>query len=98
MSWPTIERTDVSPALADFVGDAAFLTRWNNDLLDPASIDGDYIFATAAADTEYQRVIDRTRNRGDPTGLALLAIVGLGALMIIITLSRRRRPADHLLS
>ena len=36
-----IEGTDVSPALADFVGDGAFLTRWNNELLEPASIDGD---------------------------------------------------------
>ena len=61
--WPTlefagrIEGTDVSPALADFVGDGAFLTRWNNDILEPASIDGDYVFEAADADTAYQRVI-----------------------------------------
>ncbi len=39
-----IEGTDVSPALDDFVGDGAFLTRWTNDIREPASIDGDYVF------------------------------------------------------
>jgi hypothetical protein len=93
-----IEGADVSPALADFVGDGAFLTRWHNDLLEPASIDGDYTFATADADTAYQRVTYQTRNRGDLTGLMLLAFVGLCAVMIVIVLARRRVPAEHPLS
>ena len=86
---------DVSPALADFVGDGAFLTRWHNDLLAPASIDGDYVFATADADTAYQRVMYQTRNRGDLTGLTLLAVVGLCGVMIVIVLVRRRAPAER---
>ena len=85
-----IEGTDVSPALADFVGDGAFLTRWHNDILEPASIDGDYVFENADADTEYQRVIYQTRNRGDLTGLTLLALVGVCGVMIVIALIRRR--------
>ncbi len=93
-----IEGTDVSPALADFVGDGAFLTRWHNDILEPASIDGDYVFETADADTEYQRVIYQTRNRGHLTGLTLLALVGLGGVMIVIALIRRRGPTEHPLS
>jgi hypothetical protein len=93
-----IEGSDVSPALADFVGDGAFLTRWNNYLGEPASIGGDYVFEPAAADTTFQRVIHRERNRGDITGLALIALVGLGALIIIAVLITRRGAAGHALS
>ena len=39
---------DVSPALAPYVGDGAFLTRWTNHINDPAAIDGDYVFEPAA--------------------------------------------------
>ena len=90
-----IEGTDVSPALADLVGDGAFLTRWNNEILEPASIDGDYVFEAADADTAYQRVIYQTRNRGDLSGLALLVILGVGGVMIVIALRARRVPAEH---
>lgn len=93
-----IERADVSPALADFVGDGAFLTQWNNFIAEPASIDGDYIFEQATADATYQQVIYRDRNRGDLTGLTLLVFVGLGGVMIVIALTRRRGPAEHRLS
>ena len=61
-----VERSD-SPALADFVGDAAFLTRWKNTIFDPAAIEGDYIFEQAPADTPFQQVIYRTRDRGHIT-------------------------------
>ncbi|WP_123029445.1 DUF2330 domain-containing protein [Mycolicibacterium stellerae] len=84
-----IEGTDVSPALADFVSDGAFLTRWNNVILEPEMIDGDYIFAQADADTAYQRVVYRTRNRGDLTGLTLLVLVGCFGIGLTVLLVRR---------
>ncbi len=70
---------DVSPALAEYVGDAAFLTRWKNTIFDPASIDGDYVFEQAPSDSTYQQVIYRTRDRGDLTGLILLGVLGVGS-------------------
>lgn len=85
-----IEGKDVSPALADFVGDGAFLTQWDNYIGDPASIDGDYVFEQATADTPYQRVIYRERNRGDLTGLTLLVAVGLGGVAVSVLVARRR--------
>lgn len=93
-----IDASAVSPALADFVGDGAFLTRWTNTLIEPTTIDGDYIFEQAAEDTGYQQVVYRERNRGDLTGLALLALIGLGGLMTVISLARRRARAGHPLS
>jgi hypothetical protein len=65
----------VSDDLAPFVGDGAFLTRWTNEIGTPARISGDYMFAAAANDTPYQQVIYRERDRGDLTGLALVALV-----------------------
>jgi hypothetical protein len=88
-----IDETEVSPALADFVGDGAFLTRWSNHLVDPAAIDGDYTFRPSADDTSYQEVVYRDRNRGDVTGLALLGLLGLIAVILLIT--RRIRSATH---
>lgn len=85
-----IEGKDVSPALADFVGDGAFLTQWDNYIGDPASIDGDYVFEQATADTPFQRVIYLERNRGDLTGLTLLVIVGLGGVAVSVVMTRRR--------
>jgi hypothetical protein len=68
-----LERADISPALAEYVGDGAYLTRWSNYIGEPALIDGDYVFEQAASDTPYQRIIYHTRNRGDLTGVILLA-------------------------
>lgn len=85
-----IEGSAVSPALAQFMTDNSFLTRWNNKLLEPASIDGDYIFEPAVDDTTFERVVYRERNRGDLTGLALIALVGVGAIGLIVVLFRRR--------
>jgi hypothetical protein len=84
-----IEGAEVSPALAQFVGESAFLTRWRNDRLEPASIEGDYVFEVAGADTEYQRVVRQPRNRGDLTGLTLLAIVGISGVAVTVVIVRR---------
>ena len=53
-------------------------------------IDGDYTFAQAASDTAYQHVIYRTRNRGDITGLILLAALASGLVVVAVVLARRR--------
>ena len=89
-----VERS-ASPALADYVGDAAFLTRWKNTIFDPAAIEGDYLFEQAPADTPYQQVIYRTRNRGDLTALILLGALGVGGIVTIVLLTRLlpRKPA-----
>jgi Uncharacterized protein conserved in bacteria (DUF2330) len=85
-----VEKADVSPALAAYVGDDAFLTRWNNYIYEPELIDGDYVFEQAATDSTYQHVIHRTRNRGDLTGLILLAVLASSVVVIAIVLARRR--------
>jgi hypothetical protein len=88
-----VERADVSPALAAYVGEGAFLTRWNDYIADPASIDSDYVFEQAPSDTLFQHVIYRTRNRGDLTGLALLTALASGVVVLTVVLVRRlRRP------
>lgn len=86
-----IERADVSQALADFVGEGTFLTRWNDAIAVPTAIGGDYIFHAANADTAYQQVIYRERNRGDLTGLALLALIGLTVMIVVVALARGKR-------
>ena len=85
-----VERADVSPALAAYFGDGAFLTRWNDHIGQPASIDGDYVFEQATSDTTYQHVIYQTRDRGDLTGLILLMALVAGAVVIAVVLARRR--------
>ena len=77
-----------SPALADYVDDAAFLTRWRNTIWDPAAIEGDYIFEQASSDTPFQQVIYRTRDRGDVTYLILLGLLGVGGIVTIVLLTR----------
>jgi hypothetical protein len=84
---------DVSPALAAYVGDGAFLTRWNDDIFEPELIDGDYVFEPAASDTPFQHVIYRTRNGGDLTGLILIAALASG-VVIAVVLARRHRKAS----
>ncbi|MEE6170188.1 MULTISPECIES: DUF2330 domain-containing protein [unclassified Mycolicibacterium] len=86
----------VSGDLAPFVGDGAFLTRWTNEIGTPASISGDYVFVATANDTPYQQVIYRERDRGDLTGLALVALVpvlcaGVTALIAVRILRSRRQ-------
>jgi hypothetical protein len=85
----SVEPADVSGALADYVGDGAFLTRWNNHIGDPASIDSDYVFEQAPSDTPFQHVIYHTHNRGDLTGLILLATLGSGVVVLTVVLVRR---------
>jgi hypothetical protein len=84
-----VERADVSPALAPFVGDGAFLTHWNDYIFVPELIDNDYVFERAASDTAFQRVIYRTRNHGDITGLILLGVLAAAAVVAIVVLARR---------
>jgi hypothetical protein len=91
---PTLEfagRIDrsVSPALADYVGDGAFLTRWKNTIWDPAAIQGDYIFERAPSDTPFQQVIYRTRDRGHLTYLIVVASIGVAGLAGALLLIRR---------
>jgi hypothetical protein len=59
-------------------------TRWNDHIGEPSSIDGDYVFELAASDTPYQQVIYRTRNRGDVTGLILLAAFATGVVRVVL--------------
>jgi hypothetical protein len=86
-----VERADVSPALAAYVGDGAFLTHWNDYIIQPELIDGDYVFEPAASDTPFQHIIYRTRDHGDITGFALLAVFASGAVVFVVVLARRRQ-------
>jgi hypothetical protein len=86
-----LERADVSPALAAYVGDGAFLTQWNDYIDQPELTDGDYVFGPAASDTPFQHVIYRTRDHGDTTGLILLAVLASCAVVLVVVLARRRR-------
>ncbi|MGW4095971.1 DUF2330 domain-containing protein [Mycobacterium sp. NPDC004974] len=65
-----------------------YLTRWTDTIDSPASIDGDYGFAAAAADDDYRAVIYRERDRGDLTGLALLVAAGIGAVAVVVRVVR----------
>ena len=89
-----VERSD-SPALDDYVGDGAFLTRWKNTIWDPAAIQGDYVFEQAPSDTPFQQVIYRTRDRGHITYLILVASIGIagvtGATLMIRRMMRSGR-------
>jgi len=83
--------------LADYVGDAAFLTRWKNTIIEPAAIEGDYIFEQAPSDTPFQQVVYRTRDRGELTYLIVLAVLGVGGIVTIVLLTRllRRTPVKR---
>ena len=48
------------------------------------------MFTNAESDTPYQKVVYVTRARGDITGLILLAVAGLGLLVVAVVLVRRR--------
>jgi hypothetical protein len=89
-----IERSD-SAALTDFAGDAAFLTRWKNTIFDPAAIEGDYVFEQAPADTPFQQVVYRTRDRGHITYLILVASIGVAGVAAAVLLIRRMMRNPH---
>jgi len=78
-----------SAALADYIDGGAFLTRWKNNIFDPSAIDGDYVFEQAPSDTDFQQVIYRTRDRGDITGVILLALIATGVVVLAVVLGRR---------
>jgi hypothetical protein len=65
------------------------LTRWNDDIYEPESIDGDDVFEPAASDTPFQHVIYRTRDHGDLAGLILLAALASGVVARIVAVARR---------
>ena len=81
--------------MADFVGDAAFLTRWKNTIFDPAAIEGDYIFEQAPADTPFQQVVYRTRDRGHITYLILVASIGVAGVAAAVLLIRQMMRNPH---
>jgi hypothetical protein len=83
--------TELEPYLAK----GTYLTRWNDFIREPQSIDADYAFTRAAADTPYQQVRYVTRHHGDITGLILVALAGLGVLTLVILLIRRRGAATR---
>ncbi|MCV7211934.1 DUF2330 domain-containing protein [Mycolicibacterium canariasense] len=82
-----------SAVLAPYLDGVRYLTRWTNHLNAPQDIDGDYLFARAETDTDYQQVILRTRNHGDITGAVLLGGLLVGAAAAVIVTLRRRRQA-----
>jgi hypothetical protein len=47
------------------------------------------VFEQAASDTQFQHVIYRTRNRGDLSGLILLAALAAGVVTLAVVLARR---------
>jgi hypothetical protein len=84
-----IDVVDESSPLAPYLGDGAFLTRWTQEIPDPQSIDDDYVFVRAAMDETFQRVIHRTRNRGDITGLILIGAIVAGGVIGAVAVGRR---------
>jgi hypothetical protein len=66
------------------------LTTWHDYIYEPELIDGDYVFEPASSDTPFQHVIYPTRDRGDITGLILLAVLASCAGVLIVVLARRR--------
>ncbi|WP_319454065.1 MULTISPECIES: DUF2330 domain-containing protein [unclassified Mycobacterium] len=95
-SVPTLEfagqldHTTAGSELEPYLAKGTYLTRWNDFIREPQSIDGDYAFTRAEADTPYQQVRYVTRYHGDVTGLILLALAGLSVLTLVIVLVRRR--------
>ena len=68
-----------------------FLTRYEQVISDPSQVRGDYTFAQAPADDEYQGVVYVDRDLGWLTG-GLLIVLGLTLLAVIPTrLAYRRR-------
>ena len=79
-----------APGLAPYLPKGTYLTRWNDFIREPGSIDGDYAFSRAEADTPFQRVVYVTRDRGALTGLILLGVGGLAVLVGAVVVLRRR--------
>ena len=82
-------RIDADTAsLAPFSMRGTYLTRWSEVIARPETIDGDYVFAQARSDTDFQRVLYVTRHRGDLTGLLVLATLGVGVVAVTLLLIR----------
>lgn len=80
-------------ALAPYLESGAFLTSWSDFIGEPAQIEHDYVFTRAGADTTYQQVVHRTRDRGDLTGAVLILAVVAGLLTTMFLVLRRARQA-----
>lgn len=76
--------------IAALDGDAVYLTAFTQ-ILEPASITGDYTFRQAADDTPYQRVVYEVVDRTWVTGLVVMAIVGVMAVGLVVGTVRALR-------
>ncbi len=83
-----IDNADIT-ALSPYVRDGAFLTRWTDEIYDPAAINGDYAFEKAPLDTAFRPTIYRIHNRGDITGVFVLVAIIAGGVAIARALGRR---------
>jgi hypothetical protein len=86
-----VSEDDAGRALAPYIGEGKFLTRWDNVIADPKTIANDYTFAQARRDTTYEQTITVTRDRGDVTTLAIAVLVVLVAIVILVMAERRYR-------
>lgn len=87
-----LDRVVAPASLEPFLARGSYLTRWSDVIAAPENIDGDYLFAPAAADTDFRQVVYVTRHRGDLTGLLILAALGVAAstaALLLIRLIRR---------
>lgn len=89
---PTLQYAGRLDSQAPAAYQGRYLTRWSNQINEPQLIEDDYVFTRAASDTDYARVIYRARNRGDLTGLALIA-AAIAALAVPLVIRRRKRQA-----
>lgn len=83
-----IDEDAVTPDLKPYLAHGSYLTRWSEVIAQPDSIEGDYVFATADADDDFQKVVYVTRHRGDLTGVLILAILGVGVVAVTLLLVR----------
>lgn len=78
-------------SVGQWLTDRAFLVRYDQTIPDPAQITGDYTFAEAPADDEFQAVLFVDRDLGWLTG-GLIAVLALILLAVVPTrIAYRRR-------
>lgn len=83
-----IDSNAATGALDPFLDRGSYLTRWSEFIAQPETIDGDYVFTQAEADTDFQKVVYVTRHRGDLTGLLTLVVLGVFAIAVTLLLVR----------
>jgi hypothetical protein len=83
------------PALAEFVGSGAYLTKLSTHIQKPDQISSDFEFAPAATDDNYQQVENRTDDI-DMTPAVVFALAVVIAVTLILVVGRlRRKPAPN---